>query len=97
MDYSGYPDCRPEYIRAFEEMANLATKSAVEGNRLVLHAPLILWTKGQIIRRGLELGVDYSKTLSCYDPSPEGEPCRHCDSCLLRAKGFEENSMRDPA
>ena len=97
LDYSGYPDCRPEYIRAFEEMANLATKSAVEGNRLVLHAPLILWTKGQIIRRGLELGVDYSKTLSCYDPSPVGEPCRHCDSCLLRAKGFEENSMRDPA
>jgi 7-cyano-7-deazaguanine synthase len=97
LDYSGYPDCRPEYIRAFEEMANLATKSAVEGNRMVLHAPLILWTKGQIIRRGLELGVDYSKTLSCYDPSPAGEPCRHCDSCLLRAKGFEENSMRDPA
>ncbi len=97
LDYSGYPDCRPEYIRAFEGMANLATKSAVEGNRLILHAPLILWTKGEIIRRGLELGVDYSKTLSCYDPGQEGAACRHCDSCLLRAKGFEENGMQDPA
>ena len=96
LDYSGYPDCRPEYIRAYEEMANLATKSGVEGNRLVIHAPLITWTKAQIIRKGLELGVDYSKTLSCYDPGPNGEPCKHCDSCLLRARGFEQNGMTDP-
>jgi 7-cyano-7-deazaguanine synthase len=97
LDYSGYPDCRPEYIRAFETMANLATKSGVEGNRLVIHAPLITWTKSEIIRKGLELGVDYSKTLSCYDPDPQGNPCRHCDSCLLRARGFEQNAMIDPS
>jgi 7-cyano-7-deazaguanine synthase len=97
LDYSGYPDCRPEYIRAFETMANLATKSGVQGNRLIIHAPLITWTKSQIIRKGIELGVDYSKTLSCYDPDPEGNPCKHCDSCLLRARGFEQNAMSDPA
>jgi 7-cyano-7-deazaguanine synthase len=97
LDYSGYPDCRPEYIRAFETMANLATKSGVQGNRLIIHAPLITWTKSQIIRKGIELGVDYSKTLSCYDPDPEGNPCKHCDSCLLRARGFEQNNMSDPA
>jgi 7-cyano-7-deazaguanine synthase len=97
LDYSGYPDCRPEYIRAFETMANLATKSAVQGNRLVIHAPLITWTKSQIIRKGIELGVDYSKTLSCYDPGPQGQPCKHCDSCLLRTRGFEQNAMTDPS
>ncbi|MBU6385863.1 MAG: 7-cyano-7-deazaguanine synthase QueC [Planctomycetes bacterium] len=96
LDYSGYPDCRPEYIRAFETMANLATKSGVQGNRLIIHAPLITWTKSQIIRKGIELGVDYSKTLSCYDPDSEGNPCKHCDSCLLRARGFEQNAMSDP-
>jgi len=97
LDYSGYPDCRPEYIRAYETMANLATKSGVEGNRLIIHAPLITWTKSEIIRKGLQLGVDYSKTLSCYDPDPSGKPCKHCDSCLLRSRGFEQNSMTDPA
>jgi len=96
LDYSRYPDCRPEYIRAFETMANLATKSGVQGNRLIIHAPLITWTKSQIIRKGIELGVDYSKTLSCYDPDSEGNPCKHCDSCLLRARGFEQNAMSDP-
>lgn len=97
LDYSGYPDCRPEYIRAFEEMSNLATKSAVSGNRLRIHAPLIEWTKAQIIRRGLELGVDYSQTLSCYDPDDHGRPCRRCDSCLLRIRGFSENGLTDPS
>jgi 7-cyano-7-deazaguanine synthase len=97
LDYSGYPDCRPEYIRAFETMANLATKSGVEGQRLIIHAPLITWTKSEIIRKGLELGVDYSKTLSCYDPDSSGNPCKRCDSCLLRARGFEQNAMTDPA
>ena len=97
LDYSGYPDCRPEYIRAYETMANLATKSGVEGNRLIIHAPLITWTKSEIIRKGLQMGVDYSKTLSCYDPDSSGNPCKHCDSCLLRARGFEQNSMSDPA
>jgi len=97
LDYSGYPDCRPEFVRAFETMANLATKSAVQGNRLIIHAPLITWTKSEIIREGLKLGVDYSKTLSCYDPDPSGKPCRHCDSCLLRARGFEQNGLTDPS
>ncbi len=97
LDYSGYPDCRPEYIAAFERMANLATKAAVEGKqRLKIHAPLIQSTKAQIIRRGLELGVDYSLTSSCYDPDPAGMACGRCDSCLLRLKGFAENGMRDP-
>jgi 7-cyano-7-deazaguanine synthase len=97
LDYSGYPDCRPEYIRAFEAMANLATKAAVEGRqRLTIHAPLIALTKAQIIRRGVELGVDYSLTSSCYDPAPDGRPCGQCDSCLLRQKGFRENGMTDP-
>jgi len=97
LDYSGYPDCRPEYIRAYETMANLATKSGVEGNRLVIHTPLILWTKAEIIRKGMELGVDYSLTLSCYDPSPDGIPCLHCDSCLLRQRGFQQVGLMDPA
>ncbi len=97
LDYSGYPDCRPEYIAAFEHMANLATKAGVEGGmRLRIHTPLIALTKGQIIRRGLELGVDYSLTSSCYDPSPAGEACGECDSCRLRLKGFAEAGVPDP-
>jgi 7-cyano-7-deazaguanine synthase len=97
LDYSGYPDCRPEYIAAFERMASLATKAAAEGRRLSVHAPLIDLTKAQIIRRGLELGVDYSVTWSCYDPGPDRRPCGTCDSCLLRAKGFAELGLPDPA
>jgi 7-cyano-7-deazaguanine synthase len=97
LDWSGYPDCRPEYIDAYERMANLATKAGVEGHqRLKIHAPLINLTKAQIISKGLELGVDYASTSSCYDPSPVGEPCSACDSCLLRAKGFEEAGALDP-
>ncbi len=90
LDYSGYPDCRPEYIAAFQQMADLATKAGVEGARLRIHTPLIQLTKAQIIRKGRELGVDFDLTLSCYDPSPAGEPCGHCDACQLRAKGFAE-------
>ena len=90
LDYSGYPDCRPEYIAAFQQMADLATKAGVGGARLRIHTPLIQLTKAQIIRKGRELGVDFELTLSCYDPSPAGEPCGHCDACLLRAKGFAE-------
>jgi 7-cyano-7-deazaguanine synthase len=97
LDYSGYPDCRPEYIEAFEVMANLATKRSVEGERLRIHAPLIHWSKEEIIRKGLELGVDYSLTSSCYDPLPNGQGCGHCDSCLLRERGFRQNGMLDPA
>lgn len=97
LDYSGYPDCRPEYIQAFEAMANLATKSGVEGHRLRIHAPLIHLTKAEIIRQGLELQVDYALTSSCYDPSPEGQPCQRCDSCLLRMRGFEQLGLIDPA
>lgn len=98
LDYSGYPDCRPEYIRAFEAMANLATKAGVEGRRrLTIHTPLIDLTKQQIIAKGVALGVDYSPTLSCYDPSPAGEACGRCDACLLRLKGFAENGLSDPA
>jgi 7-cyano-7-deazaguanine synthase len=97
LDYSGYPDCRPEYIQAYERMANLATKAGVEGRqRLTIHTPLIEWTKAQIIQRGLELGVDYSITFSCYDPSPTGEACGRCDACLLRRKGFAESGQHDP-
>ena len=98
LDYSGYPDCRPEFIEAFSTMANLATKATVLGARkLVLHTPLISLTKGEIIRKGLELGVDYRQTMSCYDPSPEGRACGRCDACLLRLKGFRENGLEDPA
>ena len=97
LDYSGYPDCRPEYVAAYEAMANLATKRGVEGSRLRIHTPLIDLTKGEIVRRGTELGVDYSVTRSCYDPSPAGEACGQCDSCLLRLKGFAENELADPA
>ncbi|HWT65807.1 MAG TPA: 7-cyano-7-deazaguanine synthase QueC [Terracidiphilus sp.] len=97
LDYSGYPDCRPEYIAAYERMANLATRAGVEGQQhLKIHTPLIALTKAQIIACGLELGVDYSLTSSCYDPSPNGAPCGSCDSCLLRQKGFSENGMEDP-
>ena len=97
LDYSGYPDCRPEFIEAFEKMANLATKAGVEGRQaLQIHTPLISLTKAQIIARGLELGVDYALTSSCYDPSPAGQPCGQCDSCLLRQKGFRENGIADP-
>jgi 7-cyano-7-deazaguanine synthase len=98
LDYSGYPDCRPEYIEAFERMANLAVKAAVEGTRPVkIHTPLIRLTKAQIIRRGLDLGVDYAMTTSCYDPAPDGVACGHCDACLLRLRGFRENGLDDPA
>src|SRR5213595_513701 len=90
LDYGGYPDCRPEYIAAFQRMADLATKAGVEGARFRVHTPLIEMTKADIIRKGLELGVDYALTFSCYDPSPVGEPCGHCDACQLRAKGFAE-------
>jgi 7-cyano-7-deazaguanine synthase len=97
MDYSGYPDCRPEFIRAFEDLANLATKSGVEGTlQIRIHAPLLILAKSEIILRGIELGVDYSLTHSCYDPSPDGLACGLCDSCLLRKKGFKEAGVPDP-
>jgi 7-cyano-7-deazaguanine synthase len=97
LDYSGYPDCRPEFIAAFERMANLATKAAVSGGRrLTVHAPLIRLTKAQIIRKGVELGVDYALTSSCYDPAPDGAACGTCDSCRLRLKGFHEAGADDP-
>ncbi|MBN8690179.1 MAG: 7-cyano-7-deazaguanine synthase QueC [Armatimonadetes bacterium] len=96
VDYSGYPDCRPEFISAFEAMANLSTKAAVEGNLLKIHTPLIHLTKREIIEEGLRLGVDYGKTHSCYDPSPTGKACGHCDSCLIRKRAFEELGMSDP-
>lgn len=97
IDYSGYPDCRPEFIQAFEKMANLATKAGVEGKiQFRISAPLVRMTKAEIIRKGVELGVDYSMTLSCYDPSQEGKACGHCDSCILRRKGFQEAGVPDP-
>ena len=96
LDYSGYPDCRPEFISAFERLAAVATRAGVEGRRFRIHTPLIAMTKAQIIRRGTELGLDYGLTTSCYDPSSTGRPCGHCDSCLLRAKGFEEAGVPDP-
>ena len=97
LDYSGYPDCRPEFIEAFETMANLATKAGVEGRQaLKIHTPLIAMSKAEIIQKGIELGVDYSLTSSCYDPSATGMPCGECDSCLLRQKGFSENGLEDP-
>ncbi|MBT5810327.1 MAG: 7-cyano-7-deazaguanine synthase, partial [Rhodospirillaceae bacterium] len=102
LDYSGYPDCRPEYIAAFQTMANLATKAGVEGTgSLTIHTPLIDRTKAQIIQTGLDLGVDYAMTTSCYDPDPDpggdGAACGHCDACLLRLKGFEDAGLNDPA
>jgi 7-cyano-7-deazaguanine synthase len=97
IDYSGYPDCRPEYIVAFEQMANLATKAGVTGaSRVKIHTPLIQLTKAQIIQRGLQLGVDFSLTCSCYDPLPTGEACGQCDACLLRRKGFSDAGTCDP-
>lgn len=97
VDYSGYPDCRPEYIAAFERLANLATKSGVEGHRTTIHAPLIELTKAEIIRRGLALSVDYSLTRTCYDPTADGRACGQCDACILRRKGFAEAGLADPA
>lgn len=97
VDYSGYPDCRPEYIEAFQKMANLATKAAVEGeHRITIHTPLMSMTKAEIIGKGVELGVDYSMTVSCYDPAADGSACGLCDSCLLRRKGFAEAGVADP-
>jgi 7-cyano-7-deazaguanine synthase len=97
IDYSGYPDCRPEYIEAFERMANLATKAAVEGRtKLRIHTPLLKMSKAEIIRKGIELGIDYGMTHSCYDPSADGKACGQCDSCLLRKKGFTEAGVPDP-
>jgi 7-cyano-7-deazaguanine synthase len=97
LDYSGYPDCRPEFLRAFERLAALATKAGVEGRRLRILAPLLELSKADIIRRGLALGVDYGLTVSCYDPIPGGHPCGRCDSCRLRARGFAEAGATDPA
>jgi 7-cyano-7-deazaguanine synthase len=97
LDYSGYPDCRPEFIAAFERLAELATRDGVEGGRLRVHTPLLTLGKADIIRRGVELGLDYGLTHSCYDPSPDGAPCGTCDSCVLRAKGFREAGVPDPA
>lgn len=98
LDYSGYPDCRPEYIAAYEKMANLATRAGVEGEQaLTIHTPLLEMTKAQIVAKGLELGVDYGMTVTCYDPTAAGEACGHCDACLLRLRGFSENGMVDPA
>jgi 7-cyano-7-deazaguanine synthase len=96
LDYSGYPDCRPEFIAAFEALASVATRSGVEGARFKIHAPLITMTKADIIRRGIALGLDYRLTHSCYDPGPDGSPCGTCDSCVLRAKGFAEAGVSDP-
>jgi 7-cyano-7-deazaguanine synthase len=96
LDYSGYPDCRPEYLRAFEAMANLATKAGVEGHAFRIHAPLLEMSKADIVRKGIELGLDYGLTHSCYDPHPDGRPCGRCDSCVLRARGFAEAGAPDP-
>jgi len=96
LDYSGYPDCRPEFIEAFENLANLATKAGVEGQRIKIHTPLIELTKGETITLGMSLGVEYDKTLSCYDPTNSGLSCGHCDACLLRLRGFAEAGLSDP-
>ena len=96
VDYSGYPDCRPEFIEAFERLANLATRAGIEGNPFTIHAPLIRLTKAQIIQRGIALGVDYSHTISCYQPDPRGRACGRCDSCRLRRAGFETAGIPDP-
>jgi 7-cyano-7-deazaguanine synthase len=96
LDYSGYPDCRSEYLAAFERMAALATRAGVEGGRFTIHAPLLRLSKADIIRRGIELGLDYGLTHSCYDPDPSGRPCGRCDSCALRAAGFAQAGIADP-
>ena len=96
LDYSGYPDCRPEYLEAFERLASLATKAGVEGSGLRVVAPLLRWSKAEIIATGARLGLDYGLTHSCYDPAPDGRPCGRCDSCLLRARGFSEAGLADP-
>ena len=96
LDYSGYPDCRPEYLEAFERLAGLATRAGIEGARFRIHAPLLHMSKAEIVRTGLSLGLDYGLTHSCYDPDPAGRPCRRCDSCVLRAKGFAEAGVSDP-
>jgi 7-cyano-7-deazaguanine synthase len=96
LDYSGYPDCRPEFIHVFESLAAVATRAGVEGGRLTIHTPLIELTKAQIIQRGISLRLDYGLTHSCYDPRENGLPCGACDSCILRAKGFAEAGVRDP-
>jgi 7-cyano-7-deazaguanine synthase len=97
LDYSGYPDCRPEYIAAFEQMASLATRAGVQGARFSIHAPLLAMSKADIVRRGTELGLDYGLTHSCYDPDRSGRPCGRCDSCVLRAAGFAQAGLIDPA
>lgn len=97
VDYSGYPDCRPEFVAAFERMANLATRAGVEGRHLTIHAPLMTMTKAEIIARGLELGVEFGMTLSCYDPASDGASCGHCDACHLRLEGFRQLGRTDPA
>jgi 7-cyano-7-deazaguanine synthase len=96
LDYSGYPDCRPEFIAAFEHAANLGTRAGIEGRRFHVHTPLIAMTKAEIVRRGIALDLDYSLTHSCYDPLPDGRACGTCDSCVLRAKGFREAGVSDP-
>jgi len=97
LDYSGYPDCRPEYLAAFERLARLATKAGVEGHSIAIKAPLLRLSKAEIIREGVSLGLDYGLTHSCYDPDPAGNPCQRCDSCRLRARGFEQAGVADPA
>ena len=96
LDYSGYPDCRPAFVRAFEALAAVATRAGVEGARFRVHTPLIMMSKADIIRRGVALGLDYALTHSCYDPGPSGRPCGRCDSCVLRARGFREAGVPDP-
>lgn len=96
LDYSGYPDCRPEFVAAFQNLANIATKAGVEGQKFTVHAPLIQMSKAQIIQTGTKLGVNYALTVSCYDPSSDGRACGHCDSCILRRKGFAEAGVPDP-
>jgi 7-cyano-7-deazaguanine synthase len=97
LDYSGYPDCRPEYFEAFTRMADLATRAGAEGARLTIHTPLLRLTKAEIVARGLALGLDFGLTSTCYDPAPDGAACGHCEACLLRLKGFEEAGVPDPA
>ena len=98
LDYSGYPDCRPEYLAAFQRLADLATRAGIEGaGRFIVHAPLLMLSKGDIVARGRELGIDFGVTLSCYDPAPDGAACGHCDACVLRLKGFREQGLDDPA